>query len=76
MHLISGLAILCLTTFAAAEVLSHGKIVACPTMTYSVLKAWDSEFKYNETDWNLCTRIIVLDDLFLHKKGTKGILLN
>lgn len=73
MYFIGALAILCLSTLATAAVLPHGKIVACPTVTSSVLDVEDNPFTYNETDWNLCTHLIVLDDEFLHKEGTNEV---
>lgn len=66
------LTILCLSRLTIAESwnnLTHGKIVACSALTQSVLDNNENLFKYNSTDWTLCTHLVVSDDTLIDMKG-------
>lgn len=75
MYCSSVLVILSLFSLAAAEVFSHGKIVTCITAFEAVLDLAGYDFRYNATNWHLCTHLLLIDDHIYVKGGSKHSLL-
>lgn len=59
------------STLTASQRYPHGKIVACPIVTQSVINAYAGDFNIENAQWELCTVIIVLDNQFI---GIEGML--
>lgn len=45
-----------------AQVPTYQKVVTCPILTQSALKAIGSQFLIANADWNMCSHIIITED--------------
>lgn len=60
-------------TISTASRYSHGKIVACPIVTQSIINAYASDFNIENADWDLCTNLIVIDNQFVQIEGMSRV---
>lgn len=57
----------------ASQRYTHGKIVACPIVTRSVLNAYMSDFNIENAEWDLCNNLIIMDNQFVGVEGMKFV---
>lgn len=74
MYWIGAIGIFNIFSLAASDVLSHGKIVSCIMPPEPTLKLFGNNIRYNETNWNLCTHLLIIDDYIYQQGSTNSCL--